>query len=103
MDYFSSGVTGRNEIWKIPSAGGFIASESPDVLHQAHRWERRNRIVERRHPSRVRNRAGAIYYIRQEHGDEASIRRFVPPTRQDSRRLGHEPFISLSRPQSRPR
>jgi Tol biopolymer transport system component/DNA-binding winged helix-turn-helix (wHTH) protein len=106
--YFSSGVTGRNEIWKIPSAGGaavqitrnggFIASESADGAALYYIKDETNSTLftsridgsaETALLSGVTHRgfaigAGAIYYVRQEHDGEASIRRFVPATRQDS-------------------
>jgi hypothetical protein len=120
--YFSSAVTGRNEIWKIPSAGGkavqvtrnggLTAFEAPDrralfymkTDQNAQLWRSavdgsgETEVLDGVDSRGFVVTADRVYYFRQEPNGSFAIRRYVIATREDSQiaSLAKPVFLGLS-------
>jgi hypothetical protein len=106
--YFSSALTGKREIWKIPSAGGkavqvtrnggFIAFEAPDgrslfymksdqnlkLWRSALDGSGETEVLDGLDPRGFVVTADRVYYLRLEPNGSGAIRRYVIATREDS-------------------
>jgi Tol biopolymer transport system component len=117
--YFSSTVTGRQEIWKIPSAGGkavqvtrnggFVAFESPDgkalfytkIDQNAKLWRSaadgsgETVVLDGVAFRGFVVAADRVYYLRQEPNNSFAIRCYVIATREDSQIASFAKPVSL--------